>query len=329
MAFVHLRTHSEFSVVDGTLRVDDAAVAARADGQGALALTDLGNLFGAIKFYRACMSRGVKPILGADVWMEPAVDPVGAATSTDAAAVPNDRAPTRLLLLAQDMRGYLTLCRLLAWAWTKNVHRAQAWVKWSWLEELGEGLIVLSGAEGGVIGQALVSGDMQRARLWATHLGTRFAGRFFFELQRFGAPTNEVHVQRACVLAAQLRLPVVATHPVQYSSPDDHEAHEARVCVAEGETLANPRRVKRFTREQYFKTQAQLEALFADIPSAVANTVAIAKRCNLVLDIGNARLPDFPTPRGQPVEAYFRELSQTGLTKRMANSASSSRSRRS
>ena len=299
MAFVHLRTHSEFSVVDGTLRIDDVAPAAKADGQVALAITDLSNLFGAIKFYKACRGKGVKPIIGVDVWMDPLPDAA-------------DRVPTRLALLVQDKQGYLNLCELLGRSWTKNVQRAQAWVRWDWLEELGGGMIALSGADLGAVGQALLGGDTARAESAAMELARLFPGRFYLELQRAGLPTHEAHVRATVPLAAKLQIPVVATHPVQFLEPDDFDAHEARVCIAEGETLANPRRVKRFTREQYFKTQAQMEALFADIPSAVANSVEIARRCNLTLAMGKNYLPDFPTPiladgSAMPMGDYFRE----------------------
>jgi DNA polymerase-3 subunit alpha len=282
-AFVHLRLHTEYSVVDGTLRIDDAAKAARADGQVAMGISDLNNLFGAIKFYKACRGKGVKPLIGVDVWMEPLADT-------------GDKLPSRLLLLVQDSRGYLNISELLARAWTQNAQRAQAWVKWDWLAELGAGLIALSGADLGAIGAALLAGDRERAATVARRLAELFPGRFYIELQRAGAPTHEPHVRAAVPLAAELGLPVVATHPVQFLESDDFEAHEARVCVAEGETLGNPKRVKRFTPEQYFKTQAQMAALFADVPSALANTVAIAQRCNLTLVLGKPQLPDFPTP---------------------------------
>jgi DNA polymerase-3 subunit alpha len=309
MAFVHLRTHSEFSVVDGTLRIDDAAPAAKADGQVALGITDLSNLFGAIKFYKACRGKGVKPIIGVDVWMDPLPDAA-------------DRVPTRLALLVQDRQGYLNLCELLGRSWTKNVQRAQAWVRWDWLEELGGGLIALSGADLGVVGQALLGGDTARAEAAALELARIFPGRFYLELQRAGLPTHEAHVRATVPLAAKLQLPVVATHPVQFLEPDDFDAHEARVCIAEGETLSNPRRIKRFTREQYFKSQAQMEALFADIPSAIANSVEIARRCNLTLAMGKNYLPDFPTPiladgSAMPMGDYFRQLSFEGLEERL------------
>ncbi|MFO1219793.1 MAG: DNA polymerase III subunit alpha [Burkholderiaceae bacterium] len=305
MHFVHLRTHTEFSVVDGTLRIDDAVKAARADAQGALAITDLGNVFGAVKFYKACRSAGIKPIIGVDLWMEPL--PGG-----------NDKQATRLLVLVADLQGWRNLCELLTRAWRGNVQRAQACVKWEWLDELGRGLIALSGAGEGAIGAALLAGDRARAASLAQRLAATFAGRFYIELQRAGAPAHEAHVRLAVPLAAELALPVVATHPVQYAGADDFEAHEARVCVAEGETLANPRRIKRFTREQFFKTQAQMAALFADVPSALANTVRIAQRCNLRLELGKPRLPDFPTPDGSPLEDYLRASSRAGLEARLA-----------
>ena len=305
MAFVHLRTHTEFSVVDGTLRIDDVAPAAKADGQVALGITDLSNLFGAIKFYKACRGKGVKPIIGVDVWMDPLPDAA-------------DRVPTRLALLVQDKQGYLNLCELLGRSWTKNVQRAQAWVRWDWLEELGGGMIALSGADLGAVGQALLARRHRRApRPRRSELARIFPGRFYIELQRAGLPTHEAHVRAAVPLAARLQLPVVATHPVQFLEPDDFDAHEARVCIAEGETLANPRRVKRFTREQYFKTQAQMEALFADIPSAIANSVEIARRCNLTLAMGKNYLPNFPTPiladgSAMPMGDYFRAAQLRG-----------------
>jgi DNA polymerase-3 subunit alpha len=317
-SFVHLRLHSEFSVVDGTVRVADAAAAAARDGQGALALTDLSNLFGAIKFYKACRSAGVKPILGADVWVEAPEGP----DSRGQAAI------GRLLLLVQDTRGYLNLCDLLSRGWlsagpaTGTAAKTPALLKWTWLEACAEGLICLSGGDAGLVGQALAAGDEARAEALATRLAAMFPQqRFFIELQRAGAPQHEVHVQAAVPLASRLGLPVVATHPIQFLEREDFLAHEARVCIAEGETLANPRRVKRFGEEQHFQTQAQMAERFADVPSALANSVAIAERCNLTLVLGKNRLPDFPTPevngQRQPLEAYFRERSFAGLEDRL------------
>ena len=307
MSFVHLRTHTEYSVVDGTLRTDDAANAAAKDGQVALAITDLANLFGGIKFYNACRKKGVKPILGADCWLEPEG---------------SDKNPSRLLLLVQDKTGYLNLSELLSRAWITNVHRNQACLKWEWLEELNGGLICLSGGEYGLLGQALRTGDAPRARAAAEKLAGIFPNRFYIELQRAGLPGHEQLVHASVPLAAELNLPVVATHPVQFLEEGDFDAHEARICVADGETLANPKRVKRFVPGQYFRSQADMEKLFADIPSAIANTVEIARRCSLSLVLGKPQLPDYPTPlladgTHTPMEAYFRQLSYDGLEERL------------
>jgi len=301
--FVHLRLHTEFSIVDGTNRIDETVKAAAAGRQPALAITDLNNLFGAIKFYKEARSAGVKPIIGTEILLQ--------GLSKDTGVLP------RIVLLVQNKQGYLNLCELLARAWTRNVVKAQGVCKPEWLRELGEGLIALSGAQAGPVGQALVQGDEPRAADTALELASIFPHRFYLEVQRAGRVDDEAHVAAAVQLAARLNLPVVATHPVQFTREDDYEAHEARVCISEGEILGNQRRVRKFTREQYFKTHDAMEQLFADLPSAVANTLEIAKRCNLVLELGKPRLPDYPTPNGMPIEEYFRFSSHEGLKERM------------
>lgn len=307
--FVHLRLHTEFSVVDGTNRIDEIVKVAAKDGQPALAITDFNNLFGAIKFYKECRGEGVKPLLGAEV----VVEGLGADTN----------ATSRMVLLVQNKQGYLNLSELIARAYTRNVVKNQAVLKWDWLRECNEGLIALSGAQAGPVGQALLQGDTARANEVALQLAGMFTHRFYLELQRAGRADDETHVAAAVQLAARVKLPVVATHPVQFTEPDDFEAHEARICIADGEILSNPKRVRRFTREQYFKSAAQMEALFKDIPSAIANTQEIAKRCSLTLVLGKNYLPDFPTPlvNGQQLspEEYFRYASHEGLKERMAH----------
>jgi len=303
--FVHLRLHTEFSVVDGTNRIDEVVKAAAADGQVALAITDLNNLFGAIKFYKEGRGKGVKPLIGAEIFLESLTQD---ATQT-----------SRLILLVQNHQGYLNLCELISRGWTQNVHKAVAVIKLEWLQELSQGLIALSGAQAGAVGQALVQGDTQRASDVALQLAGLFPHRFYLELQRAGRADDESHVAAAVQLAARLNLPVVATHPVQFTLEDDYEAHEARVCISEGEILGNQRRVRKFTREQYFKSTAQMRALFADIPSACANTVEIAKRCNLSLVLGKPQLPNYPTPNGMGIEEYFRFSSHEGLKERLAH----------
>ncbi|MDO9483635.1 MAG: DNA polymerase III subunit alpha, partial [Hydrogenophaga sp.] len=312
--FIHLRLHTEFSVVDGTNRIDDVVAAAAADRQPALAITDLNNLFGAVKFYKAARGAGVKPLLGAEVMLQ-------GFTEETPNAMPGSHQPAapRVVLLVQDKQGYLNLCELLARAWTRNDGRGGALVQRAWLEELNGGLLMLSGAQAGPVGQALIQGDAHRAADVARKLAALFSQRFYIELQRAGRVDDERHVTAAVQLAARLHLPVVATHPVQFLEPDGYEAHEARVCISEGEILGNNRRVRRFTREQYFKSAEQMSALFADVPSALANTLEIAKRCNLTLELGKSQLPDFPTPAGMSLDDYMRQRSFEGLAERMAH----------
>jgi DNA polymerase-3 subunit alpha len=305
--FAHLRLHSEFSVVDSTCRLDEVVQAAADDGLPALALTDLSNLFGAVKFYREARSKGVQPIIGAEIFLEG----LGAELTSI----------SRVVVLVQSTQGYLNLSELLARAWTQNVVKVQAVVKLAWLKELSEGLILLSGAQAGPVGQALVQGDESRAAEVALQLASIFPHRFYLELQRAGRPEDAVQVAGAVRLASRLNLPVVATHPVQFLLEDDYEAHEARVCISEGEILGNQRRVRKFTGDQYFKTSAQMCALFADVPSALANTLEIAKRCNLTLVLGKPQLPNFPIPPVNgvvmSVEDYFRHVSNEGLEARL------------
>ena len=307
--FVHLRLHTEFSIVDSTCRIDDVVQAAADDQQPALAITDLSNLFGAIKFYKAARGKGVQPILGAEIFLEGlGADPL---------------ALSRVMVLVQSSQGYLNLSELLARAWTQNMVKTNAVVKLSWLQELSEGLILLSGAQAGPVGQALVQGDASRAAEIALQLASIFTHRFYLEIQRAGRPEDNAHVVAAVKLASRLSLPVVATHPVQFLKQDDYESHEARVCISEGEILGNQRRVRKFTGDQYFKTAAEMQALFADVPSALANSVEIAKRCNLSLVLGKPQLPNYPTPltdgKPMPIADYFRLLSVEGLEERLVH----------
>ena len=305
--FVHLRQHTEFSVVDGTNRIGEVVAAAAADQQPALAITDLNNLFGTVKFYKAARKSGVKPLIGVEIFLE--------GLGQDATAL------SRMLLLVQNQQGYLNLSELLTRAWTQNIVKAQAVSKLAWLQELNAGLIALSGAQAGAVGQALLQGDALRAGDIAMQLATVFPHRFYIELQRAGRTDDEQYVGLAVQLAARLKLPVVATHPVQFTEFDGYDAHEARVCISDGEILGNQRRVRKFTREQYFKSSEQMHALFADLPTAISHSVEIAKRCNLNLVLGKPQLPVFPTPEvnGQKLSSddYFRYSCLEGLKVRM------------
>lgn len=301
--FIHLRLHSEYSIVDGLVRIDDAISAAVKDQQPALAITDLGNLFGMVKFYKAARSKGLKPILGCDVWIS------------------NDQQrdkPSRLLLLVKNHTGYLQLCELLSQAWLVNQHMGRAEIRPEWIAALPPGgLIALSGAQSGDVGMALDNGNLEAARRCAQAWEKIFPGHFYIEIQRANQANMAAHVKQSVALAAELNLPVVATHPIQFINASEFTAHEARTCIAEGEILANGRRIRRFNEDQYFKSQADMQALFADLPGALANSVEIAKRCNLVLELGKAKLPLFPTPEGVSLDEFLVLEAQAGLRQRL------------
>ncbi|HXU93359.1 MAG TPA: DNA polymerase III subunit alpha [Gallionella sp.] len=302
-SFVHLRLHSEYSISDGMLRVDGAVAAAKGDSMPALALTDLNNVFGLIKFYKSARGSGVKPVLGCDVFVTNDAD--------------RDR-PHRLLLLCQSREGYLLLCDLLSRAYLKNQYRGRAEVRREWFHEGTGGLIALSGAHLGDVGSSLLTGNAAQARQYAQEWAALFANRYYIEVQRCGFADEELHIHGATRLAAELALPVVATHPVQFLKAEDFKAHEARVCIAEGYVLNDKRRAKAFTEQQYFKTQAEMAELFADLPEALQNSVEIARRCNLTLVLGKPRLPDFPTPNGESLDDFLRGEAERGLMQRMA-----------
>lgn len=304
--FVHLRMHTEFSVVDGIVTVDAAVKRAAGDHMPALALTDLSNVFGLVKFYKAARGKGIKPIAGADVWITNADD--------------RDK-PTRLLLLCRDREGYGTLCRLLTRAYLENKHRGRAELRREWLraDDTGTaGLIALSGAQAGEVGQALLAGNREGARRLAREWAQLFGGEFHIELQRAGHPNTELYIAEACALASELALAVVATHPVEFLDPADFKAHEVRVCIAQGYVLADKRRPQEFTPQQYFKSAAEMASLFADIPEALHNSVEIARRCNLTLTLGKNYLPQFPTPPGMSIEDFMVAEAKAGLDKRLA-----------
>ncbi len=302
--FIHLRLHSEYSVSDGLVRVDEAVARARDVAMPALGLSDLSNTFGWVKFYRAARGAGIKPVFGCDVWISNASD---------------RNRPSRLLLLVQHREGYRRLCELLSRAYQHNLTRGRAEIDPAWLADGTEGLLALSGGDGGNVAQALLDDKADAARAAAAAWAALFPGRYYLELQRYGQPHTERLIDGLLELGAALDLPAVATHPVQFVAADDFKAHEARICIAEGMMLGDPRRPRPFTAEQYFKSADEMAELFADLPEALANSVEIAKRCNLTLELGKSKLPDFPTPDGMSLDDYMRQRSHEGLRERMGH----------
>jgi DNA polymerase-3 subunit alpha len=305
MAFVHLRLHSEYSIADGIVRLKDVVAAAANDNQPALALTDLNNTFGFIKFYRAARAKGVKPVLGTDVFITNEAD--------------RDR-PYRALLLIQDERGYKNLCELLSQAFLTNSYKDRAEIRFDWLADMSDGLLCLSGASTGEVGQCLLTGSEQStelARNAVQRYAQVFGDRFYLEVQRAGFADDERLLRQTVALAIDTQIAVVATHPVQFLKPEDYRSHEARVCIAQGDTLANPKRQRLFTEEQYLKSCEEMTALFHDLPVAIENALAIARRCNFTMNLGTPQLPNFPTPNGESLEDYLRLASREGLERRL------------
>ncbi|UCV14670.1 DNA polymerase III subunit alpha [Quatrionicoccus australiensis] len=301
--YVHLRLHSEYSVTDGIVRIGDAVKRAAGDGMPAMALTDLANLFGLVKFYSGARGKGVKPVAGADVWIANPESPEDA---------------YRLLLLVRTRAGYQQLCELLSKAYLVEGRRDRAEIRREWFAEIGcDGLIALSGAHLGDVGEALINGNFdlagERAKAWEAI----FPGAFYLEVQRYGQPQQEAIVQQTADLAGETGIPLVATHPIQFMNRDDFRAHEARVCIAEGYVLGDHRRPKIYTEEQYFKTQAEMAELFADLPEALENTLEIAKRCNIELTLGKNFLPNFPIPEGMTIDEFLVAEAKKGLEFRL------------
>ncbi|MCG5512685.1 DNA polymerase III subunit alpha [Ectothiorhodospira shaposhnikovii] len=301
--FVHLHLHSEFSLVDGLVRVGPLVAAARGAGMPACAVTDQNNLFAMVKFYKAALKSGVKPIIGADLWVT--------------AGEPGEP-PTRLVLLCQNDPGYKRLTRLISRGYQEGQQSGTPILEREWFtREACEGLIALSGGREGEVGRALLSRDPDTAGPACDFWCDVFPGRFYLELIRTGREGEEDYLHAAVALAAERNLPVVATNDVRFISPDDYDAHEARVCIHEGRVLDDPRRPRLYSPQQYLKTPEEMAELFADIPEALANTVEIARRCNLVLTLGENYLPEYPIPAGMTTDEYFRQLSHRGLDERL------------
>jgi DNA polymerase III subunit alpha len=302
MTFVHLRVHSEFSLADGIVKVERLAERAAALGMPAVALTDRTNLFGLIKFYQACLRRGVKPIIGSDLRLhDDDVDP---------------DLDFRCTALAADQRGYANLIQLVSRAYHAGGRRGV--VERPWLTELGGGLIVLSGADQGDIGHLLQRGHAERAAAVARRWRRDFGDRYYVELVRTDRPGEAVYVAEAVALAASLDIPVVATNDVCFLHADEYEAHEARVCIHEGRTLGDPRRVRRYSEQQYLRTPAEMAERFGDLPVALENAVEIARRCSVSLQLGTYHLPRYPLPAGRSFEEFLDECARHGLEQRLA-----------
>ena len=298
-AFVHLHLHTEYSLVDSTVRIPALMERCASLGMPAVALTDQNNLFGLVKFYRKAIAAGVKPLIGLDL------------------RILNDEEPDRpftLLLLCQDNAGYRKLSELVTRSYLEGQVRGLPMARRAWLtEECCRGLIALSGGLHGDIGHALHGGHLEKAADLLEGWRSIFPDRFYLELIRTGRPAEEDCVRASLALASEKNIPVVATNDVRFSSRDDFNAHEARVCIHDGRGLADADRPRLYSENQYLKSPEEMAELFADVPEALENTVEIARRCNLDLQLGNSVLPAFPVPHGQTESAFLEVEARRGL----------------
>ncbi|TLX54048.1 DNA polymerase III subunit alpha [Stutzerimonas nosocomialis] len=301
--FVHLRVHTEFSLVDGLVRVKPLIKAVAGAGMPAVAVTDQSNMCSLVKFYKAAMGGGIKPICGADIWL---------------ASREEDGPLSRMTLLAMDNRGYRNLTELVSRGWTEGQSNELVIIQRDWVKGAAEGLICLSGAKEGEIGQALLAGDESVAAGLLSEWQQVFPDRFYLEVQRTSRVNDEEYLHAAVALADRFGAPLVATNDVRFLKQEDFEAHETRVCIGESRTLDDPRRPRNYSDQQYLKTPEEMQELFADLPEALENTVEIAKRCNIEVQLGKYFLPDFPTPNGMGIDDYLRHVSFEGLDERLS-----------
>lgn len=299
--FVHLRVHSDFSMTDGLAKVKPILAKVADEGMAAVALTDQNNLCGLVKFYGGCHGAGIKPIIGADFWM----------------LVPGfEDEFCALTVLAMDNDGYQNLTQLISKAYLRGQVRDRVAIDQEWLLEHGAGILLLSGAREGDLGKALLKGNLNQAQELTDFYKQHFNDRYFIELIRTGRPDEERYLHMAVEHAANTGLPVVATNQVVFMTPEEFEAHEIRVAIHDGYTLADPRRPKKYSEQQYLKTETEMCELFADIPEALQNTVEIAKRCNVTVRLGEYFLPNFPTGELSTAD-YLVMRSKEGLEERL------------
>ena len=297
--FVHLHLHSEYSLADSTIRIAELVKRCVALGQPAVALTDIDNLFATVKFYKAAEAAGLKPIIGADIGL-----------------ADGNESPSRMTLLCRDRTGYLTLSRLLSRAWMEGHRVDGVVVRPQWLREDNAGLFALAGRHS-LAGRLAASHRHELAQAWLADWQGAFGDRLHLELTRTGRDGEDAFNTFALHASTQRGIAVVASNDARFLDTDGFEAHEARVCISTGRVLDDPKRPKDYSAEQYLKSSQQMAELFADIPDAIDNAVALATRCNLELKLGEYALPVFPVPDAHTIESWLREQSREGLTRRL------------
>lgn len=298
--FTHLRLHTEFSINDGLVTVGPLINHLAKHSMPAVAITDLANLFGLIKFYTAAEKAGIKAICGCDVRIED-----------------EDGQQSQLVLLVKNHEGYLNLTQLISDLYTEAGGIADPVLPIDRLTGRSAGLVALSGALQSDIGEALLAGEQELARQRLQRWQSLFPDSFYLELQRVGKAGEEQYIAEAVRLATDTDCPVVATNDVRFLNSDEFEAHEVRVCINDRRTLDDPRRPRNYTDQQYLKSSEEMAELFEDLPEAIENAAEIAKRCSLSLELGQPSLPNYPIPEGVTLEDFLSQLSSQGLEERL------------
>ena len=298
--FVHLRVHSDFSMMDGLAKVKAILKQAGEQQMPALALTDQMNLCGLVKFYEGCHGAGIKPIIGVDVWLHRA----------------DDEPLFRLTLIAKNNDGYKNITTLISKAYLRGSIKGKMAIDKEWLAEHKEGVIILSGSFAGDLAYAMSKHNQKLIDEVLSFYQEHFVDHFYIELTRTGRASEGMYIEQAVELAEQHQIPVVATNEVVFLSADDFEAHEVRVCINQKRTIDDKNRPKDYSREQYLRSEQEMCELFADIPSALQNSVEIAKRCNVTVQLGTYFLPECPTD-GMSEADYLVKVSEEGLEERL------------
>jgi DNA polymerase-3 subunit alpha len=302
--FVHLRLHTEYSLVDGIVRVPELMASVAAAGMPAVALTDQSNLFAMVKFFKEALAAGVKPLIGVDAWIREA----------------GERAPpSRVVFLCQNLQGYRHLTQLVTRSYLEGQQHGPPMLERGWLRnDMLHGLIVLSGGADGDIGQAIARGRHEEATRCLTAWQELCGDRFYVEVQRTGRAGELAYGEAVMDLCRERGVAALATNDVRFLTRAEFEAHEARVCIHDGALLADPSRARRYSVEQYLKSPAEMAELFNDAPELLDNTVEVAKRCSLEIRLGSSMLPAYPVPTGSGTEQFLREEARRGLEMRLA-----------
>jgi DNA polymerase-3 subunit alpha len=295
--------HTEYSLVDGIVRVPELMAAVSAAGMPAVALTDQSNLFAMVKFYKEALATGVKPLIGVDAWIR---------------EVGERAPPSRAVFLCQNLVGYRHLTQLVTRSFLEGQQRGAPMLERSWLQsDMLQGLIVLSGGAAGDIGQAIARGRDDEASRCLTAWQALCGDRFYLEVQRTGRAGEQAYAEAVMELGLERGVAALATNDVRFLTRAEFEAHEARVCIHDGALLADPSRARRYSEEQYLKSPAEMAELFKDAPELLDNTVEVAKRCSLEIRLGASMLPAYPVPAGSTTEEFLGVESTRGLKARL------------